>query len=735
MLRGESMLIFGAALKAFFMKTIVLLSVLLGGTAVLNAQYPHHSIHATIDHSNDAITVTDTILIPEDMAKNSGALEFMLSPDLVLEETGPGLRIEKMGDNEPGGQVRYRIDLPPNRSGKLIIPLRYGGKIEHKIETSAAEYARGFSSTEGIISPEGIYLAGESGWIPRFNSFDLFTFNLTADLDEAWSMVTQGTRTTNTVLNHRRRVRYECSNPAGEVYFVAGKWTEYAITDGKVLIQAFLRTPDEELAYRYMEVTSYYLDLYRDLIGEYPYSKFALVENFWETGFGMPSFTLLGEQVIRFPWILHSSYPHELLHNYWGNSVYVDYSKGNWCEGITAYMADHLIKEQQGQGDDYRRTTLQKFTDYVNPENDFPPSDFSSRNNPAEEAIGYGKVLMFNNMLRDEYGDEAFLKAYADFYKRNRFRYASWDDIRSSFERITGKNLQPVFDQWILRKGAPSLRLADVKVSASGDGYELTCTLTQIQDEEPFKLDVPVAMYLEDIDEIYMTNVTMDTREKTISYHLKSRPLKISVDPQFNLMRRLHYSEVPSSLSQLFGAERSVIILPGKSPEVSHYRELAEFFKETMAVQGKETEIIFDADIEEIPADVDVWITGYENRFYEGIRIDGLYKEVFSDDELSAILQLTQDESLVYAIPHQGSPGRTIGFIGTHDPESILTLGRKLLHYGGYGYLGFEGSEFTNVLKGSLPVLNSVLDYVVPYDDHPSINQKLKPRNALGSVE
>ena len=48
---------------------------------------------------------------------------------------------------------------------------------------------------------------------------------------------------------------------------------------------------------------------------------------------------------------------------------------------------------------------LQKYTDYVNEENDFPPVEFISRNNPAEEAIGYGKVLMFNNMLREEFGD------------------------------------------------------------------------------------------------------------------------------------------------------------------------------------------------------------------------------------------------------------------------------------------------------------------------------------------
>ena len=94
------------------------------------------------------------------------------------------------------------------------------------------------------------------------------------------------------------------------------------------------------------------------MLPAYPYASFALVENFWETGYGMPGFTLLGPRVIRFPWILTSSYPHELLHNWWGNAVYVDYGRGNWCEGLTAYMADHLFAEQRGEGEIYRRATL-----------------------------------------------------------------------------------------------------------------------------------------------------------------------------------------------------------------------------------------------------------------------------------------------------------------------------------------------------------------------------------------
>ena len=105
-------------------------------------------------------------------------------------------------------------------------------------------------------------------------------------------------------------MRYESSDPGDEIYLIAGKWTEYNRNTGNVLVQAELRKPDSELANKYLDATIGYLELYEKLIGPYPFSKFCLVENFWETGYCMPSFTLLGEKVIRFPFIINSSYPH-----------------------------------------------------------------------------------------------------------------------------------------------------------------------------------------------------------------------------------------------------------------------------------------------------------------------------------------------------------------------------------------------------------------------------------------
>lgn len=703
-------------------------------SSTIFAQHIQHKLYAQIDHLDNRIEVRDSVFLPEDLMDKSSSIDFTLNSKLKLEVINKGCKIQTLDADEDENTRTYRLTFNKKDTEPLFAVFHYGGIINEEIVEGAAEYARGFSETDGIISPEGIYLAGSTNWVPEFSAAKLSTFTLTVNLNQEWNVVTQGNRTTNKVKEGRRIVTYQCPDPMDEVFLIAGKWTEYSTQAGNVLVQAFLRTPDEELANSYLGVTSSYLDLYNVLIGPYPYKKFALVENFWETGFGMPSFTLLGEKVIRFPWILHSSYPHELLHNYWGNSVYVDYKEGNWCEGITAYMADHLIKEQQGLAVEYRRNVLQKFTDYVNAENDFPPSEFISRNNPAEEAIGYGKVLMFNNMLREEFGDETFKKAYAAFYRKNIFRMASWDDIRVCFEEQTGKDLRPVFDQWIRRKGAPAIEIRDVDVISTPGNYSLVFNLVQMQKQDVFRLNVPVVFYLEGQDEPKVVKIRMETASVHCNYNFEKRPLKVSIDPHFNIMRTLDRSEVPTTLSQLFGAEKATLILPAGDPLYDEYKQMGDFWMQSQQAQGKDLYIINDSEIDEIPTDMAVWILGYDNSFYKQAQLKDSYFAAFSKEEQEQFKKLAQGNSLVYTFPNGRNAAQTIGFVGTRENDAIASLTRKLVHYGNYGYLGFEGGEAINVLKGIFPVLNSKLDVVLPYADHPPIPQKLEMRNALGSV-
>src|SRR5208337_4444995 len=100
--------------------------------------------------------------------------------------------------------------------------------------------------------------------------------------------------------------------------------------------------------------------------------RFSIVENSMPVGYSMPTYTVLGQAVVRLPFIPETSLGHEILHQWFGNSVYVDYAGGNWAEGLTSFLADHLYEEEKGRGKEYRKGLLIDFASYVNDKNDFP---------------------------------------------------------------------------------------------------------------------------------------------------------------------------------------------------------------------------------------------------------------------------------------------------------------------------------------------------------------------------
>jgi len=710
----------------------------------------HHQLTARLDPERHAIEATDLITVPAPLS--DGQLHFLLSSDLtaesgtegvtlVLEEDGVSAADVGMDREEyPSAtitRVRYRVvfDTPPTgEAATFSVDLR--GTINHPITSPEQEYSRGFSQTPGIIEARGAFLGGSSWWIPTFEG-RLITFELTTDLPGNWDSVSQGTRTGHETVDGRRLTTWSCPDPMEEIYLVAAPFTEYGLDAGSVRVMAFLRTPDENLANKYLETTAQYLEMYRQLIGPFPFTKFALVENFWPTGYGMPSFTLLGEQIIRFPFILHSSYPHELLHNWWGNSVYVDFDSGNWCEGLTAYLADHLIKEQRGQGDAYRRSTLQSFTDYVNSGNDFPLSRFLSRHDASSQAVGYGKCLMLCEMLRRKLGDEAFVRGLQTFYRDNRWKAASFGDLRRSFKSAGGGDLGEFFRQWVERPGAPSLRLSDTAAAPEGSGFQLSFTIEQIQEADPFSLDIPVAVsYAERIEERI---VEINERSETVTWQLEEQPYLVQVDPAFNVFRTLHHNEIPPSLSKIYGAERTLILLPSKAaPEVlACYRQLAEAW----CGDGEGSPVIrLDSEVAELPFDHAAWILGDEN-LHRQVMLEGIgeYDTAVGDTDIrfgKSVLP-RENNSFVIVVRHPGNPDSSVAWLNIGHDEAGPGLARKLPHYGKYSYLAFEGAEPSNVAKGQWPAVNSPLSAVVVRERMAlpeTMPRALPPRPALAEL-
>jgi aminopeptidase N len=674
------------------------------------APAPHYVIDARLDPAAKTLDADVVLRLPEKFAGKR--VEFLLSRSLEVVSSVPAVRRQELGSaagfvginglppraSDAARASRYSVQLP---AGRHELRLHYRGRVDFGFETPTQEYARGFAETAGVIRPEGVYLAGRSLWYPYLGE-TLATLELTAQAPAGWQIISAGSGQAG---GADGKARWVSKQPLDELHIVGGPLTRYARSAGAATAEVYLRKPDDALAARYLEATARNLAMYRELLGPYPYDKFALVENFWETGYGMPSFTLLGPEVIRFPFILTSSFPHEVLHNWFGTGVFVDYPGGNWSEGLTAYLADHLYKEQVGQGAEYRRDTLKRYRDYVSANRDFPLTQFVSRESPTTEAVGYGKALMAFHMLRRKLGDEAFTRALRKFYQAQLGRRASFADLATAFA-------EPEFIRhWTTRVGAPELAVQNLRVAPSEGGVRITGDLLQLQPGAAFRLDVP--MVLRGRDGVRTHTVASSEKRVSFSFTQNQRPLSLDVDPEFDLFRLLDARETAPSLGQIFGDGQVLAIVPAlaSTAELAAYDAMLEFWR------GKDAQkitVIRDSDFVSLPRDRSVWIIGKGNTLATRLFPDNSAQGFLRGKDgmqLGASAVNYRDHAIVAVQRHPLNTAKVVGLVVLDRLDAAPGLARKLPHYSKYSYLAFEGAEPANDVKGEWVAADSPLHF------------------------
>ena len=680
------------------MRSLFTLVFLLSGISGHAQTLPHHQLNIEFNPEKHSLKAKDHISLP---SGTSRTLHFFLHRD--LNPVSPDAAVEVAVGTTGDWMQRYRITLPADSDNFTLV---YGGEIFHPPQQDARE-ARTFENTPGIIAAEGAVLSGASGWYPQLENAPgegMLTFSLDVVLPQNWRTVSQGKRTDTSMTIDK----WQENQPQDEIFLMAAPFAEYRQNEEGIEAQVFLRKEDAALAQRYLDATARYLAMYRKLIGDYPYAKFALVENFWETGYGMPSFTLLGSQVIRLPFIIDSSYPHEILHNWWGNGVYVDYRQGNWAEGLTAYLADHLLQEQRGNGAEYRRGALQKYTDFVSTDRDFPLTEFTSRHSAQSEAVGYGKTMLVFHMLRRRMGDKNFTHALQNLYREFKFRRTSFAEVERTFTQAAGEDLAKYFAQWVKQAGAPQLRLISAGAVRTGSGYALNIAVEQTQSGPAYMLDLPLAVTLAGKDTAYSTVIKMKGRHAEWSLPLASKPLRVDIDPEFDIFRRLDRAEIPPALSQVFGADQLLIVLPRKASE-SMREQLFGVAKKWQQQPGHNTEIVWDDEITELPGKGAVWLFGWENiwrvKFQSSLALNGA--DLTDQGARFGNAEYSRTQHSLVAVAQIGQT--PVGWLAVPDAGMMTVLARKLPHYSKFSYAAFQGVELINLSKGIWPVTRSPL--------------------------
>jgi len=505
----------------------------------------HHDLDVTLDPPARRLEVRDRLTLPP------GPQTLFLAPELTVAEATAG------GRPLPYERRGMALTLTVPAGGEVT--LRYGGTL-----AALNPEGKGNGAASGA---EGAYLPAGPAWLPTLDD-GAPTWRLAVRVPAPYVAVATGDiKEEGRETGYRAVFAEERTVEAPSLF--AGKWEVRERMHGALRLRTYVEAELTGLSDDLLDLTQRSIDGYSARIGAYPFAGFAIVSAPLPVGLGFPGLTYIGRTVLPLPFVRGQSLAHEILHDWWGNGVRVDYGQGNWCEGLTTYMADYAAAEARG-ADAAQAARLDWLRDYaaLPADRDAPVSAFKAKVHDASQIVGYGKVAMIVHMLRGELGEEAFAQGIRRFWQAHVFKDAGWRDIRRVFEEQGGRDLGPFFAQWVERTGAPALHLA----GAAQQGDRVSLTLRQ--DQPVYALSVPVAV--ETSTGVQRHVVRLEGREVTASLPLSGTLKAVAVDPGYDLFRRLAPGEAPPTLRDvtLDGATNVVLAAEGAAAETA--RALAE---------------------------------------------------------------------------------------------------------------------------------------------------------------
>jgi aminopeptidase N len=223
---------------------------------------------------------------------------------------------------------------------------------------------------------------------------------------------------------------------------------------------------------------------------------------------------------------------HELAHQWFGDLVVIKHWAHAWIkEGMASYAEVLWLEHEYGE-DLGAYYLLGQAREYLSEDRERYRRPLVT--NVYREAIElydshiYEKGACVYHMIRAQLGENLFQQAIATFLQNHAHQTVETVDLLRAIEQASGRNLAPLFDQYVYRGGHP-----EYKVSYSWDSdsklAKLTVKQTQAKnDEDLFDLKVMIGFDLGDDDRIF--TVRIHEKEQTLYFPLENKPKFISFD-------------------------------------------------------------------------------------------------------------------------------------------------------------------------------------------------------------
>ncbi len=272
-----------------------------------------------------------------------------------------------------------------------------------------------------------------------------------------------------------------------------------------------------------------------DYIGPYPYKKLANVQS--KTIFGgmeNASAIFYFENSVTGKDLDESLLAHEIVHQWFGDMATEKSFAHLWLsEGFATYLT-HIYMESKYGTDSLNRimqNDREEIIDFVK-KSDKPVIDSISPFMQLLNVNNYQKGGWVLHMLRRQLGDSVFHRIIRTYYDAYKGRNADTKDLQTIAENVSGKNLNTFFRQWLYTPGIPQM---NITWKYNTKEKNIAITINQLQKKGVFRFPLDIFIQ-EKLSTPKLMTWMVSKNSETFTFPVKSKPVKVKVDPYTSLL-------------------------------------------------------------------------------------------------------------------------------------------------------------------------------------------------------
>ncbi|MFM9984264.1 MAG: M1 family aminopeptidase [Flavobacteriales bacterium] len=415
-----------------------------------------------------------------------------------------------------------------------------------------------------------------SYWLPCHTDIaDLSTTDFTATVDKGLQFITNGELTShNENPDGTTTYRYTTTKPY-PIYlaaFVAGEYTALAEVVNGVQLNTWCYPDEVDAA---MATTERFDDMLRFLEEKtgfaYPFKKYTqvMVQDYPFPGLtGQNTFSIISDNMIDdfgthrdFLYLWDGVAFNALASQWFGNVIVPEKIEDFWLTKSFAQYFEGRFTAEKNDEDEYLLwyhpwETANVFGDWQNG-NRHPivPQKVNDPEQFASDSYCKFRGSLVLRMLEKEIGEEHLLQSIQEFVRLFAFQPVETRDFQNTVERVSQRDLDWFFDQWIYRTGHPVFQIKDA-FDQSAQTYQLEITQVQEQDtvsDEPFYFSGHIALEIDGKKEVVYIEPYKQT---TFNFSQEDHPLSVYVNSEDTWICEIGHERTLQESLHLFASSK-----------------------------------------------------------------------------------------------------------------------------------------------------------------------------------